>query len=77
MTYYTLIIRRRPTPNDTQPALMQWGVEFGDHDRECVAFEQAEFRNANGREFLTKILRTPTARQSTIDAALARENAAL
>ena len=77
MAYFTLIIRRRPTANDTQPHMAQWGAEFGDYDRECVEFEQADFRASNGREFLTKIVRTKTARQSDIDAAIAAENAKL
>ena len=77
MAYFTLIVRRRPVDGDTQPSMMQWGVEFGDYDRDCVAFEQIEFRATNGREFLTKIIRTKSARQSDIDAAVAAENAKL
>lgn len=77
MAYFTLIIRRRNVDNEGDARLFRWGVEFGDYDWEVVDEEQREFRRAYGREFMTKIVRTKTARQSEIETAVATENARL
>jgi hypothetical protein len=75
--YYTLLMRRRPAPGDTQPHLMQWGIEFGDYDREIVEDERNEYKRLFGREMLFKILYSPDARQSTISRLVDELNAAL
>jgi len=65
MAYYTLITR------DTLDT--KWYPQFGDHDRAVVEMERrdcyAEFPRGSW-----KIIKTPTARQLYIDAALAALN---
>lgn len=47
----------------------KWSPQFGDHDRQVVLDEKGEYR-----AWPTKIIKTQSARQSLIDAELAKLN---
>lgn len=66
MSYYTIITREQPTD--------PWAPQFGDHDREVVDQEMIDtYRYLPKAQ--RKIIRTKTAHQSVINAAIAQLNA--
>lgn len=71
MTYFTLVSKSRCVGS-------QWEIEFGDYDRECVKaeMEDAAYSCAMSDDMGCdwKIIRTKTARQSEITAAVAKLN---
>ena len=56
-----------------------WAPQFGDYDRETVEFEMADMKAADRLDkrprALYRIVKTPSARQHLVDAALAKLNA--
>lgn len=64
--YFTLVVR--------DGAGEPWGIHFGDYSREVVAQELEDGRDYYARRDM-RIIRTPDAKQATIDAAVAKLNA--
>lgn len=67
MAYFTLLTRF----DDRRT----WGIEFGDHDRGTVQTERDYYRDQGHKAADLKIVKTRTARQREIDAAVAALNA--
>lgn len=51
----------------------QWSPQFGDFDKECVEAEREEYRRDYPAKAL-KIIKTKTARQADVNAAIASLN---
>lgn len=51
-----------------------WGVQFGDYEWETVSAERSEMIDKGSRRGNLKILTVDSARQSAIDAAVAKLN---
>ena len=71
-TYHVLVVRSVHVPEEDRA---QWGVEFGSWVRDEVAFERDEYRGKGVPASDLKIVACD-GRQSSIDAAVAKLNAA-
>lgn len=69
MAYHTLAIQ------DGTPTNEPWGIAFGDYDLDTVKAERDDFRDHGWKARELRIITTRTARQSEIDAAIAKLNA--